>query len=283
MKHLIISIICLALLPQLYAQKENKWIRQGNKDFASGHYDAAEIAYRKALDNNAHNAKAQFNLGDALYSKKDYAKAAESFAAIGQMKEVSGVDKSQMYYNYGNALLKDNKLDESIAAYKQSLLHNPHNKEARYNLQYAMLKKQEQQKKQQQNKDDQDKKDQNKDQKDKNKQDQKNQQDKNKDQQDKNDQDKQDQKDKNKGQQDKDQKKDQDKQGQQEQSDAQKDKKPQGDNNNNAPSQRQKQKISKQDAEKMLQALKNNEKKTLEKLKKAKGKASQSVKSEKDW
>lgn len=278
----------MALLPQLYAQKENKWIRQGNKDFASGHYDAAEIAYRKALDKNAHNAKAQFNLGDALYSKKDYAKAAESFAAIGQMKEVSGVDKSQMYYNYGNALLKDNKLDESIAAYKQSLLHNPHNKEARYNLQYAMLKKQEQQKKQQQNKDqqdkkDQDKKDQNKDQKDKNKQDQKNQQDKNKDQQDKNDQDKQDQKDKNKGQQDKDQKKDQDKQGQQEQSDAQKDKKPQGDNNNNAPSQRQKQKISKQDAEKMLQALKNNEKKTLEKLKKAKGKASQSVKSEKDW
>ena len=48
-------------------------------------------------------------------------------------------------------------------------------------------------------------------------------------------------------------------------------------------SQQQPKQISKQDAERMLQALKNEEKKTIEKIKKAKAKSAQVVKSEKDW
>ena len=72
-------------------------------------------------------------------------------------------------HNTGNSLLVDNKIEESIKAYKSSLKANPADNETRYNLAYAqaMLKKQ------QQNKDkNKDKKDQNKD-KDKDKQDQK--------------------------------------------------------------------------------------------------------------
>jgi len=41
--------------------------------------------------------------------------------------------------------------------------------------------------------------------------------------------------------------------------------------------------ISKKDAERMLNALKNNEKKTLEKLKKGKKAKARVVKTEKDW
>ena len=102
---------------------------------------------------------------------------------------------------------------------------------------------------QDQNKDekeqDQEKQDQNKDQQDK--------QDENKDKQDqKQDQQKQDQ-----------DKKDQQKQEQQQQP--------------------QPKEISKKDAERMLQALKNGEKETLEKLKKARAAKAQRVKIEKDW
>ena len=81
--------------------------------------------------------------------------------------------KSAAMYNLGNSLLKANKVQESIEAYKGSLKLTPDNPKAKYNLAYAqdLLKKQQEQKQQQQNKDKQDKnKDQNKkDQKDQNK------------------------------------------------------------------------------------------------------------------
>ena len=63
------------------------------------------------------------------------------------------IKKSAGLYNLGNSLLKANKLQESIDAYKSSLKLRPDNPEAKYNLAYAqdlLKKQQEQQKKQQQ-------------------------------------------------------------------------------------------------------------------------------------
>jgi Ca-activated chloride channel family protein len=134
-------------------------------------------------------------------------------------------------------LLENNKLEESVEAYKKALLNNPKDEETRYNLVYALdkLKKQQQQ---------------NKNNKDKNKND-KNQDKKDQDKQDKNNQDQ------NKKDQDK---KDQEKQQQQPQPD----------------------KLSKEDAQRMLDALNNQEKQTQEKLKGKKVKVS-GGKPLKDW
>ena len=142
-------------------------------------------------------------------------------------------------YNMGNSLLMNNKLDESIDAYKEALRNNPGDLETKYNLLYAMnLKKKQEEQKKNQDKN----KDQNKDQ-DKNK-------DKNQDQ-------------------NKDQKKDQNKNQDQQNKDQQQ--------------QPQQSKISKQNAEQMLQALENSEKKTQEKVKKIQAMKAQSKKVEKDW
>jgi len=48
------------------------------------------------------------------------------------------------YHNTGNSLLVDNKLEESIKAYKMALKNNPKDNGTRYNLAYAqsLLKKQ---------------------------------------------------------------------------------------------------------------------------------------------
>ncbi len=94
---LLTVLLLFFLLPAAHAQKENKWIRQGNSAFAKGDYDNAAIGYRKALDKNAQNTKAQFNLGGALYAKQDFEKAAESFATAEQMKDADKVvDKSTL-------------------------------------------------------------------------------------------------------------------------------------------------------------------------------------------
>ncbi|MEL7587414.1 MAG: tetratricopeptide repeat protein [Prolixibacteraceae bacterium] len=237
----------------LHAQNERKFIRQGNKIYEQALADTtkldttafsqAEVAYRKALEKRPDDLKWNFNLGDALYKQMNLEQAAGKFEEIAQ-KSTDNVEKSRALHNLGNSLLLQNKVDESIEAYKNALRQNPQDPETKYNLLYAMnlKKKQEQQKQNQkqdqnQNKDQQDKKDQNKDQ----------DQDKNKDQQNKNQE-------QNKDQQDQ-------KQNQNQQT----------------------QKISKENAERLLQALQNDEQKIQEKVKKAKAERAQERKTEKDW
>ncbi|NPD44146.1 tetratricopeptide repeat protein [Lentimicrobium sp. L6] len=235
------------------AQSDKKLVRQGNKEFQNGNFNEAEINYRKALDKNPQKQSAQFNLGDALYEQENYEKAAEVFANS-SVEKISNFEKSNTAYNLGNSFLKGGKLNESIAAYKQALKFNPENEEARYNLEYARQKQaQQEQQNQDQNKDD--KQDQDKDKQDQNQ----DQQEQNKDQQEQN--------------------QDQQQQDQQNQDQQQQDQQNQQGNQN----EQQAQKISKKDAERMLEALKNNEKKTLEKLKKEKKKNAKVIKSEKDW
>ena len=195
---LILFLLVLAAASQ--AQNERKFVRQGNKYYEAAmkdtsridtvQFNKAEIEYLKALEKKPDDSKWNFNLADALYKQKKFDQSAEKFQEIAD-KTTNKVEKSRALHNLGNSFLMNNKLDESIAAYKDALRNNPKDLETKYNLLYAMNMKKKQQ---DQQKKDQDKnKDQNKD------------KDKNKDQ-DKKDQDKKDQnKDQNKDKQNKDQ------------------------------------------------------------------------------
>lgn len=228
-----------------HAQNERKFVRQGNKYYEAANKDTsridtiqfnkAEIEYLKALEKKPDDNKWNFNLADALYKQKKFDQSAEKFQEIAE-KTTDKVDKSRALHNLGNSFLMKNKLDESIAAYKDALRNNPKDLETKYNLLYAMNMKKKQE--------DQQKKD----------------QDKNKDKD----------KDKNKDQDKKDQKKDQDKKNKDQQ-------------NKDQQQQPQQNKISKQNAEQMLQALENNEKKIQDKVKKIQAMKAESKKVEKDW
>ncbi len=237
----LLIIFLLALVLSGHAQNERKFVRQGNKYYGAAikdstkldtiQFNKAEIEYRKALEKKPDDPKWNFNLSNALYKQMKFEESAEKFKEISD-KTSDNMDKSRALHNLGNSLLMNNKLDESIEAYKQALRNNPADLETKYNLLYAMnlKKKQEEQQKKDQEKNKDQNKDENKD-KDKNK-------DQNKDQQ----------------------KKDQQQQQQQPQN-----------------------KISKQNAEQMLQALENSEKKTQEKVKKEKALQAKSKQVEKDW
>jgi len=183
-----------------HAQNERKFVRQGNKYYEAANKDTsridtvqfnkAEIEYLKALEKKPDDAKWNFNLADALYKQKKFEESAEKFQEIAD-KTSDKIEKSRALHNLGNSYLMKNKLDESIAAYKDALRNNPKDLETKYNLLYAMnmkKKQQDQQKKDQDKNKDKDKdKDKNKDKnKDQDKKDQKKDQDqKNKDQQNK--------------------------------------------------------------------------------------------------
>ncbi|MCU0472905.1 MAG: tetratricopeptide repeat protein [Bacteroidales bacterium] len=145
------------------AQADKKFIRQGNKEYGNEKFSDSEISYRRAIDKNKESADAVFNTGDALYKQKKFEEAGKEFMENHNMNEDKG-KKAASLYNLGNSLLMDNKVKESIEAYKGSLKLNPRNPEAKYNLAYAQDLLQQQQQQKNQDKQDQKKNDQNKDQ-----------------------------------------------------------------------------------------------------------------------
>jgi Ca-activated chloride channel homolog len=226
------------------AQTDKKYIRKGNREYSKNDFSGSEVSYRKAIDKNKQSPDAVFNVGDALYKQNKYEEAGKQFTENINLND-NRDKKSAGLYNLGNSLLKANKVKESIEAYKGSLKLQPENNEAKFNLAYAqdLLKQQEEQKKKDQDKDNQ-KEDQNKDKKDQD-------QDKKDQNQDKKDADNNQQNDKNKNQ---DQK--------------------------NQPQQQQG--ISKEDAQRLLNAIENDEKKVQEKVKLAKV-ANTKVRTVKNW
>lgn len=250
--------IMVVLIPssEILAQKEIKQTRKGNRLYGDGGFSEAEILYRKAADINPAYANSTFNLGDALYKQEKFSDASKSFAELAE-REIKTADKAETLYNLGNALLNDNRLEESIEAYKSSLRLVPGNRQAKYNLAYAqdMLQKQQQQEQENQDKD-QKQDDQNKDQQ---------QDDQNKDQP---------QNDQNKDQQQDDQNKDQ--QQNQDKEDKQQD------DQNTDQQQPQPQQISKEDAERLLKALAEDEQSVQDKVKKARAERRR-VRTLKNW
>ena len=184
-------------------KRERNAIKGGNKLYVDKRYAEAEVAYKKALEENPDNATAQFNLassylkqrGEDLTNKEDslIRTADAMLAKVAQNEKLA----EPSFYDRGNIAYKAEDYASAIEMYKNALRRNPENNQARENLRLAQLKKQEQDQNQDQNQQDQNQQDQNQDQQDKNQNDQQNQQDQqnqdqNKDKQ-QNDQNKQDQ------------------------------------------------------------------------------------------
>ncbi|MDQ1267217.1 MAG: Ca-activated chloride channel, partial [Bacteroidota bacterium] len=150
--------------------------RDGNKLFKEKKYNDAEIKYRKSLQKNQDNYKANFNLGDALYKQNQYDKATEQFEGIANQNKDKKA-RADALHNLGNSYLAAKKYDQAFNAYKESLINNPKDMDTKYNLEYSRRMVQQQQQ-QQQNKD----KNENKDQQQQQQQ-QQNKDDKNKDKQ----------------------------------------------------------------------------------------------------
>lgn len=251
MKNILVCIMLALVTVAASAQPDRKDVRRGNRDFKKEDWKAAEIDYRKALVKDSSSVAANYNLGNTLYRMGDMEQARKSYDAL---KEVapSSPAASDLYYNMGNAASQAKDWQAAVDAYKESLLRNPGDMDAKENYIYAkeMLKNQQNQDQNGGNRN----QDNQKDQDDKNNQ----QNQDNKDNQDKND-------DQNKVRQDDGNNQDQQDSPQQQ------------------PQQGQQPKITPQAAQQMLQAIQEKEKETQEKVKKEKAEALKSRQKEKNW
>jgi tetratricopeptide (TPR) repeat protein len=172
---ILTTLSVLLISSSIYGQEEREYIRKGNRLYKKNEFAGSEGMYRRAQGEAGSSSDAGFNLGGALYKQGRFGEAATEFSKAAAGDEADSLKQAEGFYNLGNSLLKEQKFEESIGAYINSLKLNPGNIQAKYNLAWAQdqLKKQQQQE-QQQNQDQQ---------KDKNKE-----SDNKEDQQDKNDQ-----------------------------------------------------------------------------------------------
>ncbi len=173
----IILLLLMAVGAQ--AQSDRDYIRQGNKQFRAGKFAEAEVDYRKAIEKNAKNPQAAYNLGNALLAQKKDSAAIVQYQQAAKL-ETNQKRRSYAYHNIGVICQGHQMYGEAIEAYKEALRNNPNDDETRYNLELCKRQQKQQQQnrqnqQQKQNKDNKDKQDKNKDQ---NEQDQQKQRDK---------------------------------------------------------------------------------------------------------
>ena len=258
MRKTLIILPLLLLQLNLAAQASRHGLREGNRQYNKERYDEAEVAYRRALEQDTTDRRGQYNLGNTLYRQKKYDDAARHYEQSLATPEGSNRQRADAFHNRGNSLLKagmengdQQMLQEALHSYQEALKLNPKNDDTRYNLALArrLLQQMQQQQQQQQGGGENE---QQKDNQDQQQQQGNNQQDQQSQQQQQN-------------QQQQDSRQDQQQsQGQQQEA-----------KHNN-------QDDKKRDAERMLEAMKNNERQTLREVNRDNGNA-HNAKKEKDW
>lgn len=234
-------------LADVSAQVDKRDVRRGNRDFRKENFKEAELDYFRALVKDSLSFAANYNMANTLYRQENYDQALKHLEKIADMAADSPA-AADYYYNLGNVAMAKEDYQKAVDAYKQSLLRNPADLEAKENYIYAKEKLKQQQDQQNQQQDQQNQ--QNDQQNQQNDQDQNQNQNKDQQDQNKNDQDQQ-----------------QDKQDDQDQQNQQ----------------GQEPKISPQAAKQMLQAIQAKEKETQEKVNKEKAAALSSRQKEKNW
>jgi tetratricopeptide (TPR) repeat protein len=129
MRHKFAIILFLFIALPVAAQKypERRHVRAGNRAYGRQEWVGAEAAYRRALEKNPESRSAQSNLGSALYRRGQWGEAGTAFEGVGA------------HYNQGNALFKEQKLQEALEAYKNAMRADPADQDAKFN--YAYVKK----------------------------------------------------------------------------------------------------------------------------------------------
>lgn len=143
------------------AQTDRKEVRAGNRQYKKGNWQNAEIEYRKAQAKDSTSFAAGYNLAGALYREGNFDEAAKTLDRLKEIAPASG-RAADYFYNQGNVAVQKKDWKAAVEAYKQSILLNPEDLEAKENYAYAkqMLKDEEQQGGGGDNQQDQDNKDQ---------------------------------------------------------------------------------------------------------------------------
>jgi Ca-activated chloride channel family protein len=146
----VLVLLALPLLANARTVDTGK-VNSGNKYFGAGEYDKAMTLYAESLGDTlklpTNYQGVLYNIGNSLYQQERFKEAIELYqGSYSQDSTLTG----QMLYNRANALLKSGDPGAAVESYLQSLLFLPDDEDVRHNLELALEQLQQQQQQQQQ-------------------------------------------------------------------------------------------------------------------------------------
>ena len=127
-----ISFFILFVLTNMAAQDALDLKREADALYRLEKFDRAEELYRQSLELD-HRPETLFNLGNAIFNQGRHDEAAQFFSQARDAFSERG-NKSDAAHNLGNTFFEKNELEQALNAYRESLIHNPGNEEARNNF-----------------------------------------------------------------------------------------------------------------------------------------------------
>ena len=114
---------------------------KGIKLYNSNQFDKAKEYYENILLERKEDALASFGLGTTAFQQNDYSLAMKEFESALNTDNIEL--KSKAYYNMANVLAGDQRLEESLAFYRESLMLNPNDLDSKINYELVKFKLQE--------------------------------------------------------------------------------------------------------------------------------------------
>jgi len=121
--------------------------------YKQGRFEEAEKAYSRSDMDNPKDIRYRYNRGCAAYQNSDFKGAVAAFSSVLRRSDNEEI-QFKAAYNLGNTAFKAGNFESAVEQYKEALLLNPENKDAKYNLELALreLEKLKNKKNQEQNK-----------------------------------------------------------------------------------------------------------------------------------
>ncbi len=111
-------------------------VNQGNRDYKKGKYEEALKKYQDAKIKNPREPIVDYNMGNAYHHLEQAEDAEKAYERV--LKGKKRALQARTWYNLGNTYFRQQKYKEAIAAYRQALKIKPRDQDTIYNLAQAL-------------------------------------------------------------------------------------------------------------------------------------------------
>ena len=150
----IVGLASLALLVTACSPSAAKLTGTGNEAFAQQAYEEALRSYQQAQAESPALAEPFYNAANVLYREGKYEEALKELQKAASFPQADKVAQASLF-NAGNSAYNTKSWEAAIESYRQALLRNPDDVDAKHNLELALQQQQQDQQKQGQQQQDQ--------------------------------------------------------------------------------------------------------------------------------